>query len=155
MGIFIIGKSKCGLCNDVLGKPDDFMSFNRTFVGNQADPMAFANDGAFHISCLEEHEHGRAILQRWGEWLRHREPTPCAVCGITPPNHADSFSLGSMTIDPNSPLWEFNYTRLHFRCVPTWPHVKRLLKVLAQLEAAGVYRGALASTLMRLCSPPG
>jgi hypothetical protein len=153
VGIFIIGKSKCGLCNGVLGNPDDFVSFNRAFVGNEVDPMRFVNDEAFHISCLKKHEHGDAILRRWEEWLGHWELSPCAACGVTPPNHADSFSLGSLTINPNSPLSEFNYTRLHVRCVPKWPHIKRLLGVLAQLELKGEYRSLLASYLTRMCSP--
>ena len=115
----ILKNSTCSLCCKVVG--EDVIAFPR-MIENPADELLFADDAAFHRSCLERHPLYDRLIYRvklWEEALnanlssRHE----CFICKKNIVHPDDCYNFGFLTYDQLSPLWYLNYRECHESCL--------------------------------------
>src|ERR1700730_17212505 len=69
MAVLIRGKSKCSLCEQIIGEDDAVELFPSGLF--QADEPSFqVNDAAVHYACLLGRDWGRVALERVREYVR-------------------------------------------------------------------------------------
>jgi hypothetical protein len=152
VAIIIRGKTKCGFCGAVIEDGQQATTFGH-FVGNESDPLAIFNDGAFHLGCFRNHPLADKAQKRSEELLQRLAPgnRVCVVCNEQIMDPDDYFTLYYLTDNPSDPLYDYNYTQAHSSCLPKWAALRRVSKLVKDLHLSGSWRGnALESVLLKL-----
>ena len=137
MAILLLGKSKCGLCGEVIRAEEDACAFP-AFGLNNANAMAVFSDGVFHRSCVEADARYYALAELLREWEANTGPgrRKCDECGNQIVTPDDYVFVDWLTEDVAAPLHAFNFTHLHGSCLPRWRRKEEFLAAA---------RGVLAS----------
>jgi hypothetical protein len=141
MAILVRGM-KCQLCGCPMLNEHSVVTFS-PFVANEADPLFFFSDGAFHSECFHKHPLADKAEIRHREVLESRKPINrrCLICGnlITEPN--DYLPFGHLTDDATHPLHRFNYSHVHRSCLPRWSELSLVYELAAKELASGAWKG--------------
>ena len=154
MAIIIEGKTACPLCDNILEKGQEVVSFP-AFVGNELDPLWLFSDAAFHSGCFEKHPLSSEAIARYEEMREKTAPgcRACVVCKAEIEDPDDYFGLGHLVSSPQDPLYEYNYTHAHISCLPRWPEISKVHQLLQNLKESGRLKGmSLDQMLLRLRS---
>ncbi len=141
MGAVILGKTTCGICGRPLLKGEDVISFS-PFVTNEADPIHFFSDRAFHARCFATHPRAVEARGRFNELRSRTAPgcRKCVVCNDEVRDPDDYLSFGYIAEHPDT-LHRLNYLQFHRQHVPEWSDLQAAHKALVDLEASGVWKG--------------
>lgn len=135
----LVGRhSKCGICGELVsGEP--IVGFPN-FVRNRKDTLYMFTDAVFHRRCFLAHPLREAAETRLAERKRRMSQFMCSFCGQ---NNNDSgwYTTDHLTDDPASPLYEFNYIRLHCAHVLLWPRLAEFRQLIADFVSSGGYEG--------------
>jgi len=135
----------CALCGEIMnsGEGTGMNSF-LTNPTNPADPLGVFSGKVFHKRCFRQHPLApKARLAK--RWLRLRRvcgrtATPsCVTCGeeLAEP----LVTTGFLTIDRDSPLFEFNFLYAHPECADDWSRADDYAKTIRELERVGGWDG--------------
>jgi hypothetical protein len=152
MAIIIRGKTKCHFCGTVIKDGQEVRSFPH-FITNELDPLSVFDDGAFHEECFDNHPLADKALKRYEEILQRNGPACryCVVCKkqITDPD--DYFTMGHLTDNPATQLYDYNYTHAHSSCLQQWAELRKVHKLVKNLHLSEYWRGqGLARILLEL-----
>lgn len=141
MALVILGKTTCGICGRALLKGEDIASFS-PFVTNEADPLHFFSDAAFHESCLATHPRAAEARKRASELRSRTAPgcRKCVVCNEEIRDPDDYLSFGYIAEQPDN-LQRLNYLQFHRRHLPEWSGLRAAHDALVDVEASGVWKG--------------
>jgi hypothetical protein len=79
LAIIFRGKSKCVVCDCVIGKLDEIVATSH-FISEQSDPLWRFSDAPFHFECFQQWEMREQFVARfnevneayiWGSGKRH------------------------------------------------------------------------------------
>lgn len=135
MGILILGKTECPICQRVINEGDSYYSFP-AFVVNVADPIYFFNDETVHQDCLSKHKLGD-IAKKYAElYLNAIHPSNrrSAVTGERIIDQLDHIFFGYLTSDDQLPLARFNFLHIAKHDLVKWPFREEAIKELQDLK---------------------
>jgi hypothetical protein len=142
MTLIIRGKTVCKICGRTLLDGEEVDGFP-PFVPNQADPLAFFNDAAFHSVCFQQHPLSQAAEARFQE-CREKGSSgnrTCAICGRVIQNPDDYLGFGHLTDDPSQPAHALDYLKVHRSCLATWTDLGKTREALLKLSESGAWKG--------------
>jgi hypothetical protein len=144
MALFMPGMP-CAFCGHGMLRRYDIVMFP-PFVANAKDPLIAFSDGVFHRACFERHPLADRARRRRDEATAMLAPDKriCVVCGDRIRNPDDYFTLGFLTDDATSPLFEFNYLRAHRSHLSSWPRYAELRRLVEQFELSAAWDGPRA-----------
>jgi hypothetical protein len=135
MAILILGKSICPLCNQVIKENDDIVMFS-PFVSNKKDDLWFISDAVVHKNC----RHKIPILERAINLHKEKEYSTlienrlCNVCGEKVDNLEDYLTIGCISSDKDSDLYQFNFLNFHTSHVQYWKDLKKFLFLISKAK---------------------
>jgi hypothetical protein len=149
MAIIIGGKTECGFCGAVIEGGQKAASFG-SFVSNELDPLSLFNDGAFHMDCFRNHPLAEKAEERWAELQQRLGPgnRVCVVCDKKIEDPDEYFTLWHLIDDPAAPLYEYNYTQAHSSCLPHWSELRKVYKLLKDLQSSKSWRGKVLEKIL-------
>lgn len=142
MAVFIVGKTRCPLCEQTIVEGQAIKSFP-PFIPNELDPLWKFSDGVFHASCFQGDPLADKAEIRYQE-LRHRNGPGnrvCVVCSSEINDPCDYIALGHLTEDKKHLLFKFNYWQAHRSCLSKWPEVAFLCQEIKKLSQSETWGG--------------
>lgn len=141
MALVILGKTICSICGKPLLNGDGIVTFS-PFVANEADPLYFFSDGAFHERCFTEDPRASAAQERFNELQKRTAPgaRKCAVCGEEIRDPGDYLSFGYIAADPRD-IRPLNYLQFHRRHLPSWSGLRAAHAAIRELEGSEAWQG--------------
>lgn len=141
MAMTILGKSSCGLCGRLLLRGEGIASFP-PFVSNEADPLHFFSDRAFHEDCFAADPRASSARHRFDE-LRTRTAPGCRICTVCSEEIRDPddyLSFGFVADQPPRVAC-LNHLQFHRQHLPRWPGLSAGRAALLELETSGAWKG--------------
>ncbi len=148
MALLLLGKTICPICGLVIRDGQELKCFP-PFVSNELDSLIIFNDACFHLNCFERHELADEALERSEEALLQLDTNTCVLCGKALVDYDDYFVMPGFSGDDASPLYEFNYLKMHRSCLSKWDRRAELLRLVRELKDSGSWRGYTVDYLMR------
>ena len=150
MALLIRGKTRCGICGNVIGDADEATMFG-TFVPNVFDPLLLFNDAPLHTSCFRAHPLAGEATRRWDEQQERASfgRRMCDACNEEILRPDDWLFVSHLTSDSSDPLYRFNYRHLHRSHVTSWPEREVLESLLRPRVEAGEFKGPSYDALLR------
>jgi hypothetical protein len=135
----------CGLCGKPIDATDELGAFS-AFVVNRKDPLAVFSDGVFHAACFRQHPLSEKAQHRWEETRARLGPPNrvCIVCGRPINDPDDYFTLGHLTDDPASPVFEFNFLQAHRSHLSMWRRYGTMKPLVEEYQRSGAWDGPRA-----------
>jgi hypothetical protein len=101
MAVIVLGKTTCGICGKPLLKGEAITNFS-PFVMNEADPLHFFSDRAFHERCFAGAPRAAEVRERFNELRARTAPgaRKCAVCGQEIRDPDDYLSFAYIATEP-------------------------------------------------------
>lgn len=141
MALFVPG-TPCRLCGREMLRGDEVVTF-APFVANKKNPLFIFSDGAVHKSCFERHPLAERARCCHGEALAMLAPDKrlCIVCGERIRKPEEYFTIGFLTDDPASPLFQYNYLQAHRAHLASWSGYTELRRLVEQFQSSGEWDG--------------
>ncbi len=145
MALYIPGMI-CALCGKPMNAGDDITGFS-SFVANRKDPLFLFSDGVFHTACFQRHPLSDKAQRRWAETRSRIGPGGriCVVCHQAILNPDDYFTLGHLTDDPASPIYEFNFFQAHRRHLLVWEKYASMRSLVEEFQSSSAWDGPRAA----------
>lgn len=128
MGILILNKTSCPICNCNIMDYDDFFTFP-SFVINKKDPLYFYSDMSFHSKCLEKEPLG-LISKKFAKMFERAirpEFRVCIIGGGYINNQNDHIFIDYLTSNENDFLYQFNFAHIDKNNLHKWEKKNELI----------------------------
>lgn len=149
MAIFIVGKTQCPLCEQIIEEGEEIVSFP-PFIPNDLDPLWIFSDGVFHAACFYREPLANKAVLRYEELRQKNGPGNriCVVCSSEIKDPDEYITLGHLTEDEKHPLFKYNYAQVHRSCLSKWSEVPFLCQEIRQLSQSGTWGGKALEKLI-------
>lgn len=119
------------------------MTALRHFIDNRFDALYPLSGRPLHKDCFEAHPLRERAIRFNNERIEKtkRECRICHICGKL--IDSDWFSLGLISSDPSSPLFEFNHLHFHRSELAHWNELGRFQRILRESVEKHLYSGSL------------
>jgi uncharacterized CHY-type Zn-finger protein len=151
MAMYIINKSTCIFCGEVMLSQDELFSYPRLFL-NKLDPLYFLNDSMSHWKCFERFNHYEEALHILEKWEQNTASNQCVLCKQQISSPKEYVKLPYFkNVDGAESNYCFN--QFHRRCILSWTEFGCVLERLEDLYSQdGWAGGGLGKTIQRMRS---
>lgn len=132
MALLVRGRTRCVVCNKVIGGEDAVLSVP-AFVRDRTSDLFPYSDGVVHVDCLASDPVARRAADLAHETIERLGPgnRSCEVCAQQVRDPDDYVTLGFLTERAGSPAATLNWLQFHRSHLHRW---ERLPDAIALLE---------------------